>query len=205
MKLIIEDDEGRRTVVPLFRDELVIGRAEGSLVRLTDKDVSRRHARLLHRSGRFYLEDLNSFTGVRVNGDRVRGTRQVHEGDLIEISQYDLKLEAGPDEKAAPDPGAAGETTVPIRGARRAWSRSRARTATFVLIVLVAAAVATALWLREVRGAEDRSPASSAGDSTPGSRSTQSTTTNTNRISNPEQNTKTSRDSAPPDPRGDVR
>ena len=109
MKLIIEDDEGRRTVVPLFRDELVIGRAEGSLVRLTDKDVSRRHARLLHRSGRFYLEDLNSFTGVRVNGDRVRGTRQVHEGDLIEISQYDLKLEAGPDEKAArmvPEPRA---------------------------------------------------------------------------------------------------
>jgi len=205
MKLIIEDDEGRRTVVPLFRDELVIGRAEGSLVRLTDKDVSRRHARLLHRSGRFYLEDLNSFTGVRVNGDRVRGTRQVREGDLIEISQYDLKLEAGPDEKAPPDPGAGGETTVPIRGARRAWSRSRARTATFVLIVLVAAAVATALWLREVRGGEDRSPASSAGDSTPGTRSTQSRTTNTDRISNPEQNTKTSRDSAPPDPRGDVR
>ncbi len=46
MKLIIEDDEGRRTVVPLFRDELIIGRAEGSPVRLTEKDVSRRHAKL---------------------------------------------------------------------------------------------------------------------------------------------------------------
>src|SRR2546425_6920937 len=104
MKLIIEDDEGRRTVVPLFRDELIIGRAEGSPVQLTDKDVSRRHARLVRRSGRLYVEDLNSFTGVRVNGERVRGTREVREGDLIGISQYDLKLETRPAEKSPPDP-----------------------------------------------------------------------------------------------------
>jgi pSer/pThr/pTyr-binding forkhead associated (FHA) protein len=98
MKLIIEDDEGRRTVVPLFRDELIIGRAEGSPVRLTEKDVSRRHAKLLRRSGRVYVEDLGSFTGVRVNGDWVHGPRLVREGDLIEISQYDLTLQGGPDE-----------------------------------------------------------------------------------------------------------
>jgi pSer/pThr/pTyr-binding forkhead associated (FHA) protein len=205
MKLIIEDDEGRRTVVPLFRDELIIGRAEGSPVQLGDKDVSRRHARLLRRSGRFYVEDLNSFTGVRVNGERVRGTRAVREGDLIEISQYDLRLEAGPDEKSPPDPGSAGETTAPIRGAWRASPRSRARVATFVLIVLVAAAVATALWFREGRGAERRPAASATGASTSGSRSTHSPTTETDRISNPEGNTKTSRGSVPPDPRGLVR
>jgi pSer/pThr/pTyr-binding forkhead associated (FHA) protein len=205
MKLIIEDDEGRRTVVPLFRDELIIGRAEGSPVQLTDKDVSRRHARLVRRSGRLYVEDLNSFTGVRVNGERVRGTREVREGDLIEISQYDLKLETGPDEKSLPDPGSARETTARIRGAWRAFPRSRARVATFVLIVLVAAAVATALWLREVRGAEPRSAASATGASTSGSRSTHSGTTDTDRITNPEKNTKTSRGSVPPDPRGLVR
>ncbi|MFL5311477.1 MAG: FHA domain-containing protein [Myxococcales bacterium] len=161
MKLIIEDDEGRRTVVPLFRDELIIGRAKESAVWLPDKDVSRRHARLLRRSGRFYLEDLNSFTGVRVNGERVRGTREVGDDDLIQISQYDLKLEAGPDEKAAHDLFAAGASTAPIRRERRAVTRNRARIATFVLILLVAAAVATALWLREARGAVVR-PAASA-------------------------------------------
>ena len=189
MKLIIEDDEGRRTVVPLLRDELIIGRAEGSFVRLTDKDVSRRHARLLRRNGRFYLEDLHSFTGVRVNGDRVSGTREVREGDLIEISQYDLKLEAGPEEKAAPDPDGAGAVTAPVR--RRGLPRSRARIRTFVLILLVAAALATALWLREARGAEGRSAASA--------------TTKTDRNPTPNKDTETSRGSAPPDPRHDVR
>jgi len=35
MKLIIEDDEGRKTVVPLVRDEITIGRQEGNTIRLT--------------------------------------------------------------------------------------------------------------------------------------------------------------------------
>jgi pSer/pThr/pTyr-binding forkhead associated (FHA) protein len=111
MKLIIEDDEGRRTVIPLFRDELIIGRAEGSAVRLPEKDVSRRHAKLVRRQGRFYVEDLNSFTGVRVNGQNVHGSCQVGEGDLIEISQYDLTLQGGPDDK--PLPGWSGRAKGP--------------------------------------------------------------------------------------------
>src|SRR6202040_939631 len=32
MKLIIEDDEGRKTVVPLVRDEITIGRQEGNTI-----------------------------------------------------------------------------------------------------------------------------------------------------------------------------
>jgi pSer/pThr/pTyr-binding forkhead associated (FHA) protein len=191
MKLIIEDDEGRRTVVPLLRDELIIGRADGSFVRLPDRDVSRRHARLLRRSGRFYLEDLDSFTGVRVNGERLGATREVREGDLIEISQYDLKLEAGPDEKAPPDPDGAGAITAPLRRARRALRGTRARIGTFVLILLVAAALAAALWLREARGAEGRAAASKA--------------TETDRISNRERDRGSSRGSVPPDSRDDVR
>jgi pSer/pThr/pTyr-binding forkhead associated (FHA) protein len=187
MKLIIEDDEGRRTVVPLFRDELIIGRAEGSPVRLTEKDVSRRHARLCRRSGRVYVEDLGSFTGVRVNGDRVRGSHLLRGGDLIEISQYDLTLQAGPDEKPEPDPQAAEETTVPIHGARRGADTRRARTATFVVALLVASALAAALWLRSARGAEPQ-PAPTA-----------STSSRTNTIIDLDPQTRSSRDTAPPE------
>src|SRR5712671_31571 len=163
MKLIIEDDEGRRTVVPLFRDELAIGRAEGSPVRLAGKDVSRRHAKLLRRGGRVYLEDVSTFGSVRVNGDPLDGPRLVREGDLIEISRYDLVLQGGPDEKPEPDPRAAEETTAPIRAAKRGPGarRVRARITTFVVALLVASAVAAALWLRTARGAETQSPATS--------------------------------------------
>jgi pSer/pThr/pTyr-binding forkhead associated (FHA) protein len=100
MKLIIEDDEGHRTVIPVVRDELTIGRNDANMVRLTEKNVSRKHARLVREDGHFYIEDLNSFTGVRVNGEKVKGKHVVHEGDLIQISEYDLSLHSGPDEKA---------------------------------------------------------------------------------------------------------
>ena len=40
-KLVIEDDEGKRTVVPLTRDEYTLGRREGNTIRLTERNVSR--------------------------------------------------------------------------------------------------------------------------------------------------------------------
>src|SRR5256712_9393298 len=101
MKLIIEDDEGRKTVVPVVRDEITIGRNDANIVRLSEKDVSRHHGRLLRESGNYYIEDLNSFTGIRVNGEKVIGKRLVHDGDLIQISEYDLILQEGPEEQAA--------------------------------------------------------------------------------------------------------
>ncbi|MFN2545926.1 MAG: FHA domain-containing protein, partial [Myxococcales bacterium] len=99
MKLIIEDDEGRKTVIPVVRDEITIGRNDANMVRLTEKNVSRKHGRLLREAGHFYIEDLDSFTGIRVNGEKIHGKHAVREGDLIQISEYDLSLQAGPDEK----------------------------------------------------------------------------------------------------------
>ena len=67
-KLVISDDEGHATVVPLLRDEITIGRQEGNTIRLTERNVSRLHARLLKRNGAYIVEDLGSYNGVIVNG-----------------------------------------------------------------------------------------------------------------------------------------
>jgi pSer/pThr/pTyr-binding forkhead associated (FHA) protein len=91
-KLIIEDDEGKTTVVPLIRDEISIGRKEGNTIRLTERNVSRRHARLLRQNGSIYIEDLQSYTGTKVNGDRVQGRAVVGEGDRIQIGDYQLTI-----------------------------------------------------------------------------------------------------------------
>ena len=120
MKLIIEDDEGHRTVIPFVRDELTIGRHEENVVRLTEKNVSRKHGRLLREQGRFFIEDLNSFTGIRVNGEKIAGKRLLREGDLIQISEYDLSLQAGPEEQAAPPEPEDDEPTVTAAQAKAA-------------------------------------------------------------------------------------
>jgi pSer/pThr/pTyr-binding forkhead associated (FHA) protein/tetratricopeptide (TPR) repeat protein len=93
LKLIIEDDEGRKTVVPFVRDEITIGRQEGNTIRLTERNVSRRHARLLRQNGHVLVEDLDSYTGVRINGERIQGPAKVGDGDLIQIGDYDLALQ----------------------------------------------------------------------------------------------------------------
>ena len=91
-KLIIEDDEGKTTVVPLIRDEITIGRKEGNTIRLTERNVSRRHAKLLKSSGSVFIEDLTSYNGIKVNGDRIAGRAPVNEGDRIQIGDYQLAL-----------------------------------------------------------------------------------------------------------------
>jgi pSer/pThr/pTyr-binding forkhead associated (FHA) protein len=91
-KLIIEDDEGKTTVVPLIRDEITIGRKEGNTIRLTERNISRRHAKLLKQNGSVYIEDLGSYNGIRVNGAKIAGRMSVAEGDRIQIGDYLLAL-----------------------------------------------------------------------------------------------------------------
>ncbi len=107
MKLIIEDDEGRKTVVPFLREEITIGRQEGNTIRLTERNVSRRHCKLVRSNGSIWVEDLGSYNGVRVNGDRVEGKQPIKPGDLIEVGDYDLAIE-GDGAAAEPNGAAAG-------------------------------------------------------------------------------------------------
>jgi len=115
MKLIIEDDEGRKTVVQLLRDEITIGRQDGNTIKLSERNVSRRHARLKRDNSSMVIEDLGSYNGVRVNGERITAPTKVKEGDLIEIGDYDLGLQGRVEFPTTPPPGGAkvGRTTIP--------------------------------------------------------------------------------------------
>ncbi|MBL8942612.1 MAG: FHA domain-containing protein, partial [Myxococcales bacterium] len=80
LRLIIEDDEGSTTIVPLGRDAITIGRQQGNTIQLTEKNVSRRHAQLLPEGQTWVLEDLGSYNGVKVNGRPASGRVVLQEG-----------------------------------------------------------------------------------------------------------------------------
>jgi pSer/pThr/pTyr-binding forkhead associated (FHA) protein/tetratricopeptide (TPR) repeat protein len=109
-KLVIQDDEGKTTVVPLIRDELTIGRKEGNTIRLTERNVSRRHARLVRQNGSITIEDLNSYNGIRVNGSRIQGRCQIRETDRVQIGDYLIELKSETHEKG----DVHSERTIPI-------------------------------------------------------------------------------------------
>lgn len=93
-KLVISDDEGHTTVVPLLRDEITIGRNAGNAIRLTERNVSRNHARLVKRNGAYIVEDLGSYNGVTVNGERIDTKSELEAGDQLGIGDYDLAFQS---------------------------------------------------------------------------------------------------------------
>lgn len=107
-KLVIQDDEGKTTVVPLVRDEITIGRKEGNTIRLTERNVSRRHARILKSNDDVQIEDLGSYNGIRVNNAKIAAKVSLRISDQVQIGDYKLFLK---NEIASASDGNA---TVPI-------------------------------------------------------------------------------------------
>lgn len=91
-KLVIQDDEGKTTVVPLVRDEITIGRKEGNTIRLTERNVSRRHARILKTNDEVQIEDLGSYNGIRVNNAKIAAKASLRTTDQVQIGDYKLYL-----------------------------------------------------------------------------------------------------------------
>ena len=101
LKLVIEDGEGTTHVVPIIRDQITIGREEGNTIRLTERNVSRHHARLTRSTGdtgsTVILEDLASYNGIRVNGALVKCKQTLIPDDTMQIGDYFIVIES--DEK----------------------------------------------------------------------------------------------------------
>lgn len=116
LKLVISDDEGKTTVVPLVRDEITIGRKEGNTIRLTERNVSRRHARLRKTDGAYLIEDLASYNGVKVNGQRIGEEVKLEAGDEVTIGDYVIAMQSdAASASASTEPGAFAEPTPPAR------------------------------------------------------------------------------------------
>src|SRR3954453_8219803 len=56
-------------------------------------NVSKHHARLLFRDGRFIVTDLKSTNGTYVNGRKIAQATIVREGDKIYIGDFVIRLE----------------------------------------------------------------------------------------------------------------
>ncbi len=111
-KLTIEDDEGKRTPLPLMRDEYSIGRGEENTVRLTERNISRKHAFLRRDGSVWVISDSASYNGSYANGVRITGDHMVAQGDVIQIGDY--RLVFNDEDSAAKD--AATATTAPGAG-----------------------------------------------------------------------------------------
>src|SRR3984957_4272837 len=81
--------------IPLIRELLVVGRLESCDIPLKLPNVSKKHCRLEFRDGFWFIEDLGSTNGVKVNGTRVTKKRLTPE-DTITIAKRTYKIDYDP-------------------------------------------------------------------------------------------------------------
>src|SRR5450432_4370025 len=103
MFAIVISEKGGAERRELFdKHEINVGRVQGNDLMLPKGNVSKRHARLLFRDGRFIVTDLKSTNGTYVNGRKIAQATIVREGDKIYIGDFVLRLETN--ELGAPPP-----------------------------------------------------------------------------------------------------
>jgi len=91
---------------PVALNETQIGRGDMCAVRIRDRAVSRRHARIVRQRTSDLIEPMPDTNGLFVNGEPVRKATVLRPGDVIEMGQsllrYDGPEKALDDEKTEP-------------------------------------------------------------------------------------------------------
>ena len=80
--------------LPLNKDTLRIGRDVGNDIVIARKTVSSFHATIEYKDGYFYIEDLRSTNGTRLNDDKLRHNEPVRlkSGDKIDFSIHEFRF-----------------------------------------------------------------------------------------------------------------
>jgi ABC transport system ATP-binding/permease protein len=107
-KLCIDDDQANRTIVELVREEYSIGRAEDNAVRLTERNISRHHAKLRLEKERWVLIDLKSSNGSFAGGRKLDNRKVLESGETVSLGDYRLRVvDAATDSVPTPEAQAA--------------------------------------------------------------------------------------------------
>jgi predicted component of type VI protein secretion system len=89
--------------IPLLKKSLLVGRRESCDIVLRFSNVSAHHCQLTVTGGYWYVRDLNSRNGVKVNGVHVTDKR-VEPGDVLSIAKHKYEMKYSPVDLGAVGP-----------------------------------------------------------------------------------------------------
>lgn len=77
-------------VYELSDEQVIIGRRDDCAVSLAGNTISRRHARIRHQEGQYFISDLGSTNGTMLNSETLVGEEQLRDRDEIGVGIYKL-------------------------------------------------------------------------------------------------------------------
>ena len=89
--------------VPLLKMALLVGRRESCDIVLRFANVSAHHCQLTCQDGYWYVKDLNSKNGTKVNGLRV-ATKRLSPGDELAVAKHKYEVVYSPIDLGAVGP-----------------------------------------------------------------------------------------------------
>ncbi|MBI2191797.1 MAG: FHA domain-containing protein [Planctomycetes bacterium] len=90
-KIVILGGELQGSEFPVKPGENRIGRVSENEIVIKDRSISRRHAVIRSDHGEFTLEDLESYNGIEIDGERVRQVKLVH-GMKFRLGNFDMMM-----------------------------------------------------------------------------------------------------------------
>lgn len=106
--IIIQEKGGEQRRMVFNKAEVTFGRVQGNDIVLPKGNVSKRHARIVLKDGKFIIVDLKSTNGTYVNGRKITSPLVVKDSDKIYIGDFIV----GVDESAANDSDGPSESTT---------------------------------------------------------------------------------------------
>jgi adenylate cyclase len=95
--------QGGGDPIPLLKKQLLVGRRESCDIVLRFANVSAHHCQLFVNGGYWYVRDMKSRNGVKVNEIKVQEKR-IDPGDLIHVAKHKYRLMYSPGDLGAVGP-----------------------------------------------------------------------------------------------------
>src|SRR4051812_16656070 len=86
---------GERPAGERFRltgEDVTLGRGSESQLRLAGSAVAVRHAAIVGEGGDYWLKDLGSHAGVRLNGRRQQQSTALRDGDVLQVGDQSFRF-----------------------------------------------------------------------------------------------------------------
>lgn len=71
--------------IDLFHDDITIGRGESNNISIAARTISKQHAMISHENNHWFIEDLNSKAGVKLNDKRINSRSKLKQDDIVSI------------------------------------------------------------------------------------------------------------------------